>query len=372
MKQLFIIAALLLIIQSAQGQTSVYLSPDADAYIEAFGGGQGKNTFMKFPLASIPPNAMAISTVLRVYVKEIGLNWDRDVMYIHYLNQIWTETDSTQYIWNDLFWGDTIVQSFPLFGDTIGHTTSIDLSDLLNMDINGGNSYFSVRIKDPDDPTMFPMINIPITNSFDSLMIGNIFDDYIIFQPRDMGLAQNRPVISLTYIILPMVDAISGYGEFCVNDNMTLLSEISGDGPFSFQWQKDNIDIGGETDSILTLNSIQISDAGWYRLIVTSPWASDTSVAVQCIVNSCVGVPDVDDPIEYQIFPNPAKEFCILPDLTETVRVQIFSVDGAIIYDNIHENINSRISLSAFHSGIYTIKIISSSKEHVQTLIISK
>jgi hypothetical protein len=257
-------------------------------------------------------------------------------------------------MWDNMYWGDTLVQTLPLFGDSIGYAYSMDLSALLNQDIFAGNSYFTFRMKDPDDPTMFPMLNIPITNNFDTLIIGNIFDDYIIIQPKDIGLAQYRPIMDVTYIIMPSVDSISGYGVFCENENISLSPEISGDGPFTFQWQKDNIDISGETDSILIINSIQLSDSGWYRLIVNNPWAADTSVAVQCIVNSCVGInsSQVSDPII--IYPNPANNRITIHSTEEHYQVELTNICGDVLFNG--QN-SKEINVIEFNPGTYILTV---------------
>jgi hypothetical protein len=324
--------SILLIVRATSGQTTLWFSPDADVYMLTYGGGEGKNSFMKFNLASIPPNSMAISTELMVYVKEVGANWDGDVMFIRFLNQTWTEADSTQDLWNNAFWGDTLVQSQPLFGDSVGHTLSADLSALLNQDLNAGNTYFSFRMKDPDDPTSSPTMNIPLINSFDSLMLGNNNNDFVVIQPRDWGLAQYRPRLYVTYVGLPRADTIYGYGTFCENDPVTLSAAISGEGPFTFQWQKDNVDLPGETDSILTLNSVQISDAGWYRLIVTNPWSADTSGPVQCIINACTGYDMIETPYMIELFPNPTGNIIRIRSNENNYHAELISNSGQMLF----------------------------------------
>ena len=353
--KIILVASILLFAKTMSGQTTTTLWPGPDAYITTFGGGEGKNTFMKIPIYGIPSNSMSINAVLQVAVKEVGINWDGDVMFIRYLNQSWTESDSTQNMWNNLFWGDTLIQTTPLFGDTLGNTHSMDLSDLFNQDLFAGHSFFTFRMKDPDDPTMFPMLNIPVTNSYDSLMIGNIFDDYIIFYATSGYVpAIFRSKFDVTYVILPNVDTISGYGVFCENDNMTLLSDISGDGPFTFQWQKDNVDISGETDSTLTLNSLQISDAGWYSLIVNSPWATDTSDAVQCIVNTCSGNNLIEVSDQMKIFPNPAKIKIEIQTIENNYHVELTNIFGQIFFNGINTR---EINVSGYSPGTYILKI---------------
>lgn len=355
-KTLLVLTAILSCLQIVISQTDIFLGPTQDGHIEAFGGGQGKNAFIKFDISSIPDNCLIIDATLRVFVKEIGTTWDRDMMYIHYTNQIWTETDSTQNMWNDIYWGDTLIQNIPLFGDTLGHSHSINLASLMNQDYIQDFQFFSIRMKDPDDPTMVPMLNIPITNSFDSLMVGNIFNDYIILQPRDFGLAVQRPVIFITYIYVPQIDPIIGGGLLCEDVQMELSASVSGDGPLSFIWQKDNIDIPGATDSILTINSLVSGDAGWYRLIASSPWASDTSDAIQVSVQSCASIPNGGIQA-LTIYPNPSNGICKVEGLRETVQIDVHTALGRCVQHFFEVENNSIIDLGDLPAGIYTLKV---------------
>ncbi len=350
------VAIVFLVLSSAQPQQYYVASPLADAHVEAFGGGQGKNTFFKFDV-SLPPNCVIIEATIHVTVFEIGSMWDGDMMYIHYTNQLWWESDSTQQVWNDVFWGDTIYQNLPLFGDTIGPAQSVNLAPFVEKEYMDGNQYFSVRMKDPDDPTMFPQLNIPISNLMDSLMVGNIFNDHIIFRPRETGMPFDRPYLEVVYAFIPVIDAVNGAGTLCENEPLSLSASVIGDGPFSFQWQKDNVDIPSGTDSIFTIGTLQTTDAGFYRLIVNSPWAADTSDAVQLIVNTCANISHSIDLLTPDVFPNPGNDIFYISGIEEQVTVQIFSLHGVLVYEKIHQTGNNLLDLSHFDQGNYLVRI---------------
>jgi hypothetical protein len=58
---------------------------------------------------------------------------------------------------------------------------------------------------------------------------------------------------------------------------------VDGDGPFSYQWKKDGVDIPGATGSTFTRVNAQLSDAGDYKVLVSNYMGSalsDTAVAV--------------------------------------------------------------------------------------------
>ena len=51
----------------------------------------------------------------------------------------------------------------------------------------------------------------------------------------------------------------------------------SGDPPLSFQWRRNETNLTGRTDAILTLTNVQPADAGHYTVVVSNPAASVTS-----------------------------------------------------------------------------------------------
>jgi hypothetical protein len=58
---------------------------------------------------------------------------------------------------------------------------------------------------------------------------------------------------------------------------------VDGDGPFSYQWKKDGVDIPGATSATYTRVNAQLSDAGDYKVLVSNYMGSalsDTAVAV--------------------------------------------------------------------------------------------
>ena len=54
----------------------------------------------------------------------------------------------------------------------------------------------------------------------------------------------------------------------------------SGDGPFTYQWQKDDQAIAGATNATLTLASAQTAQAGYYSVVVSNGLGSVKSSSV--------------------------------------------------------------------------------------------
>lgn len=65
----------------------------------------------------------------------------------------------------------------------------------------------------------------------------------------------------------------------------TFTVVATGDGPFTYQWRKDNSPLPGATAASLTLSGLRFSDAGSYDVVVTGPGGSTTSAAATLVVN---------------------------------------------------------------------------------------
>ncbi|MCK6445055.1 MAG: immunoglobulin domain-containing protein [Planctomycetes bacterium] len=60
----------------------------------------------------------------------------------------------------------------------------------------------------------------------------------------------------------------------CPGGGATFTTTASGTGPFTFQWKKDGVAIGGANASSLVLSNVQASDAGSYSVLVTGACGS--------------------------------------------------------------------------------------------------
>jgi len=174
---------LVFIIGSLQAQVIV-LSPVEDVFIYTFGGGQGGNPFIKYDISTVPPDMVIDSVYLTPFVWSIGTAWNQDVDYWNVNDQNWTEGDSARLIW-DLPTSDSTHQTSG-FGTAVGWTQSVDLAAIFFTDYNVGNTYCSIKMKDPDDMTSVPPPGSYPVNDIDSLVVGNIlFDQHTIFWPRE-------------------------------------------------------------------------------------------------------------------------------------------------------------------------------------------
>ncbi len=69
-----------------------------------------------------------------------------------------------------------------------------------------------------------------------------------------------------------------------VGDSVTFNVALSGTPPVSYQWQKNGVNIPGATGSSLTLNNVQLVDAGFYTAVVADSGGSATSQQAQLTI----------------------------------------------------------------------------------------
>jgi len=81
----------------------------------------------------------------------------------------------------------------------------------------------------------------------------------------------------------------------CEGGSASFSTTASGTGPFTYQWQKDGVDIPGATNSTLSINPVALSDAGTYRVVVTGTCGTDTTEGALLTVNTTTVTSDPDD-----------------------------------------------------------------------------
>ncbi|MFH0980732.1 MAG: immunoglobulin domain-containing protein, partial [Planctomycetota bacterium] len=74
--------------------------------------------------------------------------------------------------------------------------------------------------------------------------------------------------------------------NICEGDPVTFSVEVGGSGPFIYEWRKDGVTIPGETASSLTIDPVDVGDAGQYDVVVTNVCGSETSTAATLTVHT--------------------------------------------------------------------------------------
>jgi len=162
------------------------LAPVEDVFFYTFGGGQGCNTFLKYDITSVPNGRIIDSVFLTPYVYLINGGWNGNMDFWNVNDQNWSESDSCKLIW-DLPTSDSTHQAGG-FGTAVGWTQSVDLAAIFLTDYDLGNTYCSIKMKDPDEMTSVPMPGSYPLDYDDSLMVGDRAIGtigYIVFYPHE-------------------------------------------------------------------------------------------------------------------------------------------------------------------------------------------
>ena len=100
------------------------------------------------------------------------------------------------------------------------------------------------------------------------------------------GEVEDHPVnIQLINPLLPPLITMQPVGgAFTAADQHSLRVVVYGERPFSYQWQRNGINLSGATNADLLLDPIQLSHAGSYRVIVSNAHGTASSTAVTVTV----------------------------------------------------------------------------------------
>jgi hypothetical protein len=88
------------------------------------------------------------------------------------------------------------------------------------------------------------------------------------------------------YLQSTSISLNTSYRTVCIGGSTTLSATASGSGsPFTYQWQKDGVDISGATSSSLNLTNFTYSDIGYYRIKAIGTYGSYISDEIQVNAN---------------------------------------------------------------------------------------
>ena len=170
--------------------------PVEDVYISTFGGGEGLNTFMKFNISSLAAGNTIDSVFLNVFVYYIAANWDGDANFWNVNDQTWTEATSANTLW--VRPTSNLTNQASGFGTAMGWDRSVDLKQIFLTDYGASNTFCSIKIKDPDDPTTTPPPGSWPFDRDDTLGVGNrVFNEHIYFYPHEF--VNGPPILTVFY-----------------------------------------------------------------------------------------------------------------------------------------------------------------------------
>ena len=114
---------------------------------------------------------------------------------------------------------------------------------------------------------------------------------------EELGRTQAQLTVIQTYFgTVPEFSSHPQGQSLTEGQDLNLTVEASGDPEPTYQWQKDGVNISGQTGKTLSLSSIALSDAGTYRVVATNSNGSVTSqgalieVKKECKLRTVSGV----------------------------------------------------------------------------------
>jgi hypothetical protein len=99
-------------------------------------------------------------------------------------------------------------------------------------------------------------------------------------------------------VVIPPIIFITQPSDLSLlaGQSATFFVEVAGSATPAFQWQKNEVNISGATGSSFTIGSLQASDAGSYRVVVTAGGDTQNSISVGLAVSGAVTPPPPPPP----------------------------------------------------------------------------
>jgi len=111
----------------------------------------------------------------------------------------------------------------------------------------------------------------------------------VIITNNGIQLTSLNALVSVNKVIEPVSITQQPQSlNLTAGDSINLSVGVIGDGPFDFQWKKDNQDIFGANSASYSIASASLSDAGSYNVTITSNGQSLTSFSALISVNKAI------------------------------------------------------------------------------------
>jgi len=150
-----------------------------------------------------------------------------------------------------------------------------------------------------------------------------------------------------------------------INTYIAFNLAVTGTLPFYYQWQKNGVDIPGGNFHIYPIESVQLSDTGYYSCRIFNDCDTVYTDAAKLTVIDNTGINETDISQCINIFPNPASNDIFIEFKkifwNEHVQISVFDIMG----NNIHltkykadsKNNVLKINCTNFPGGIYFLKV---------------
>jgi hypothetical protein len=140
--------------------------------------------------------------------------------------------------------------------------------------------------------------------------------------------------------------------EIILPDSAKLCTGFSiildaGNAGSSYQWST------GDSTQSITVNS-----AGFYAVVIVSPFGCTNGTNVKVYEDACVGIAAYSGAPELKVFPNPSSGVLFIGGLQqETAAVIVRSMDGRISHLFFHVGSNDALQLDELPAGVYNLEV---------------
>ena len=121
------------------------------------------------------------------------------------------------------------------------------------------------------------------------LAAGSYLDSKCSYSTNEIAINWNAPLVFLTGGIEHFYGSDANTPPIIIrqpestavqeNTPAEFSIEVTGAGPFNYQWQFNNVDIASADSAIFAISNVQYADTGHYRVIITNSLGKDTSIS---------------------------------------------------------------------------------------------
>ncbi len=134
----------------------------------------------------------------------------------------------------------------------------------------------------------------------------------------------------------------------------------------TYQWYKDTIAISGADENTYTIFNAQASDSGIYYCEITNPLVPDLIIRradITLNIDDTLTLND-NDQNNISLYPNPFNNWITinLPASNSKVELQIFDINGRLVFNKELTSSTNLVELSNFNSGIYLARLTTNAK----------
>ncbi|MBD8033039.1 immunoglobulin domain-containing protein [Solibacillus sp. A46] len=195
-----------------------------------------------------------------------------------------------------------------------------------------------------------------------SLTINNLqtsdAGDYTVVVTNEIGnVTSNAATLSIKpATVAPTITTQPSDKTITVGGGAIFTVTATGDAPLNYQWKKGGVDIAGGASASLTINNVQISDAGSYTVVVTNAVGNVTSnTATLTVTPVPVALEITTQPSNQMIIAGGSATFTVTATSDTSLSYQ-WKKDGADIVGATRASLTIN-NVQAGDAGIYAVVV---------------